>query len=214
MEDVRGVTKLIHATADVSSTAVIGEGSRVWHHCHIREGVIIGRNCVLGKGVYIDADVRIGDNVKIQNNAAVYRGVALEDGVFCGPHVVLTNDRHPRAIKPDGSPKGPGDWTVGKTLVRSGASIGAHVTVVSGVTIGRWAMIGAGSVVTRDVPDYGLAFGNPARLRGFSCPCGHQLRPAEEVHENLPLVVRMQCAKCHSEIFIPSRDYALLSLGR
>ncbi len=141
---------------------------------------MIGRNCILGKGVYIDFGVHIGNNVKIQNRSSVYHGVELESGVFVGPHVIFTNDRLPRAINPDGTLKSDDDWELGHVLVKEGASIGAGSIIVPGVTIGRWAMIGAGSVVTRDIPDYGLAYGNPARLRGWACPCGHKLEPKEQ----------------------------------
>ena len=166
----------VHASADVSAQAKIGAGTTIWHQSQVREEAIIGSNCVLGKGVYVDIGVTIGENVKIQNYVSIYRGVVIEDGVFCGPHCVFTNDKVPRAINPDGSPKREDDWTISPTLVRQGASIGAGATVVCGVTIGRWAMIGAGAVVTRDVPDYGLVWGNPARLRGFVCPCGVRLK--------------------------------------
>ena len=165
----------VHPTADVSPQAVVGEGTKIWQQCQVREQAVIGRNCILSKGVYIDAGVHVGNNVKIQNGISVYHGVTLEDGVFCGPHCVFTNDRQPRAVNPDGSLKSADDWTITETLVRAGASIGAHATLVCGVTIGRWAMIGAGAVVTRDVPDYGLVYGTPARLRGFVCPCGEKL---------------------------------------
>jgi len=136
-----------HATADVSPQADIGEGTKIWQHCQVREGAVIGRNCILSKGVYIDTGVRIGNNVKIQNGISVYHGVTLQDGVFCGPHCVFTNDRQPRSINPDGSLKSADDWVVSETLVKTGASIGAHATIVCGTTIGRWAMIGAGAVV-------------------------------------------------------------------
>lgn len=168
-----------HPSADVSPGATIGAGTRIWHHCQVREGAVIGANCVLSKGVYVDTGVHIGDNVKIQNGVSIYHGVTLEDGVFCGPHCVFTNDLRPRAITPDGRLKAPDDWTLTPTLVRMGASIGAHATIVCGVTIGQWAMVAAGAVVTRDVPDHGLVAGNPARLRGFACACGHTMRPAE-----------------------------------
>jgi acetyltransferase-like isoleucine patch superfamily enzyme len=199
---------MIHPTADVASGAVIGRGTRVWHHCQVREGAIIGENCILSKGVYIDAHVRIGHNVKIQNGVSVYHGVTLEDGVFCGPHCTFTNDRQPRAINPDGSLKQADDWMVSETLVKKGASIGAHATIVSGVTIGAWAMIGAGAVITYDVPDYGLVYGNPARLRGFVCPCGEKLgEPANGSSSESGLVV-LTCPKCQTQIAIPRAVYA------
>ena len=165
----------IHPTADVSPKAVLGDGVRVWHEAQVREGAVLGRNCILGKGAYIDFGVQIGDNVKIQNRASVYHGVTIENGVFVGPHVIFTNDKLPRAINPDGSLKSDDDWELGQIL-RARRSVhrcgGYHR---AGVTIGRWAMIGSGSVVTRDVPDYGLVYGNPARLDGYACPCGHRL---------------------------------------
>ena len=140
----------IHPTSDVSPRSQIGANTKIWQHCQVRDGAVIGRNCILGKGVFIDLNVHVGNNVKIQNGVSVYEGVTLEDGVFCGPHCTFTNDLKPRAVNPDGSLKGPNDWVITPTRVRSGASIGAHATVVCGVTIGRWAMIGAGAVVTRD----------------------------------------------------------------
>jgi UDP-2-acetamido-3-amino-2,3-dideoxy-glucuronate N-acetyltransferase len=166
----------IHVTADVSNQAKIGAGTAIWHQAQVRGGASVGSNCILGKGVYVDTGVTIGENVKIQNYVSIYHGVVIEDGVFCGPHCVFTNDKAPRAVNPDGSLKKDDDWMVSTTLVRQGASIGAGATIVCGVTIGRWAMIGAGAVVTRDVPDYGLVWGNPARLRGFVCRCGGRLK--------------------------------------
>ena len=162
----------VHPLAVVEADVEIGDGTRVWHWCHVRKGARIGANCILGKGVYIDAGVRIGAGVKIQNNVSVFHGVELADGVFVGPHVCFTNDLRPRGINPDGTPKGVDDWTVATTRVGRGVGIGANATIVAGITIGDWAMIGAGSVVTRDVPPYALVYGNPARLRGVVGPSG------------------------------------------
>ncbi len=203
-----------HSTAEVAPGASIGEHTRIWQHSQVREGAVIGRNCTLGKGVYVDSGVRIGDNVKIQNGISIYHGVTLADGVFCGPHCVFTNDRQPRAVKPDGTLKGPDDWRVSETRVGMGASIGAHATIVCGVTIGRWAMIGAGAVVTRDVPDYGLAYGNPARLYGFVCPCGRKLAEATKEQMAETDGVLLACPGCRSEVRIPRADYGRLAASQ
>lgn len=169
----------IHATADVSPAAQIGDGTAIWQQVQVREKAVIGQNCIFGKGVFVDVGVHIGDNVKIQNYVSVFQGVTIEDGVFVGPHTTFTNDLLPRAVNPDGSLKAASDWTVIETLVCESAAIGANSTILCGVRIGRWAMIGAGSVVTSDVPDYALMFGNPARLVGFVGPSGERLREIE-----------------------------------
>lgn len=169
------MTVRIHPTADVSPEAEVGDGTSIWQNVQIRGEVIVGNNCVLGKGVFIDREVSIGSNVKIQNYVSVYQGVAIEDGVLVGPHVCFTNDLRPRAVNPDGSLKSSDDWTITPTLIRKGASLGANSTIVCGTKIGRWAMVGAGGVVTKDVPDYGLIRGNPARLKGFVGPSGEKL---------------------------------------
>ncbi|MHB0869055.1 MAG: acyltransferase [Chloroflexota bacterium] len=168
----------IHPTAEVSPGARVGRGTRIWHHAQLREGAVIGENCIVGKGTYIDFDVVVGSNVKIQNYALLYHGVTVEDGVFIGPQVCLANDRVPRAITPDGRMKGNEDWTVDRIEVRYGASIGAGSVVLPGVTIGRFAMVAAGAVVTRSVPDHGLVVGTPARLVGYVCACGRRLQEA------------------------------------
>ena len=170
----------IHPTADVSPLAELGEGTRVWANVQIRERAKIGRNCIIGRNSYIDFDVTIGDNIKIQNNASLYVGLTVADGVFIGPHVIFTNDKLPRAINPDCSLKSATDWHVGKTHVDYGAAIGAGAIIVTGVTIGRWAMIGSGAVVTKDVPDYALVVGNPARVIGYISSTGVRCATQEE----------------------------------
>lgn len=165
----------IHATAEVSSKADIGQGTSIWNQTQIRENAKIGKNCVFGKNVYVDRNVLIGNNVKVQNNSSIYEGVTIQDGVFVGPHVSFTNDRLPRAINPDGSLKKESDWKLEKTLVRTGASIGAKSVLMCGITIGEFALIGAGSVVTKDVEDYSLVLGNPAILVGYVCKCGFKV---------------------------------------
>lgn len=157
----------IHPTAEVSAGVSIGTGTRIWNQAQVREGVSIGNNCIIGKNVYIDVDVTIGNRVKIQNNVNVYHGVKIEDDVFLGPSMTFTNDRFPRAFN--------NNFKVGQTLIKRGASIGANVTVRCDITIGEYAMIGAGSTVTQDVPDYALIVGNPARQIGWVCKCGHRL---------------------------------------
>jgi acetyltransferase-like isoleucine patch superfamily enzyme len=168
----------IHPTAEVSRAATIGPGTSIWNQAQVRERARIGSGCIVGKNVYVDVDVIIGDDVKVQNNVSLFHGVTVEDGVFIGPHVCFTNDRLPRAINPDGSLKSDADWEVSPTLVRRGAALGANSTILPGVTIGRWAMVGAGSVVTRDVGDHELVVGNPARRLGSACACGQALRDA------------------------------------
>jgi UDP-2-acetamido-3-amino-2,3-dideoxy-glucuronate N-acetyltransferase len=154
----------IHKTADVSKDAMIGNNTKVENWAQIQARAVIGDNCLVSKGVYIDFEVKIGNNVKLQNNVSVYHGVTIEDGVFVGPHVCFTNDKNPRAVYPDGSYKDGSECKVSPITVKEGASIGANATILPGVTIGKFAMIGSGAVVTKDIPDYALAYGNPARV--------------------------------------------------
>ena len=189
---------MIHPTADISKKAKIGQNTKIWHEAQVREDAEIGSNCIIGKGVYIDKGVKIGNNVKIQNRASIYHGASIEDGAFIGPHVCLTNDKHPRAITPEGSLKTDDDWVVSKILVKKGASIGAGSVILPGIQIGEFAMIGAGSVVTEDIPGYALAYGNPARLKGFVCKCGNKTSKAGEEGNS----VILECIGCKEKIKI------------
>jgi UDP-2-acetamido-3-amino-2,3-dideoxy-glucuronate N-acetyltransferase len=166
---------MIHETAEVAPGAKVGEGTRLWQYVQVREGASIGSDCVLGKAVYVDKDVTIGDRCKLQNGSSVFSPAVLEDGVFLGPGVLVTNDRVPRAVNPDGALKAAADWDAVPVTIRTGAAIGAGSVVLAGVTVGRWALVGAGSVVRQDVPPHGLVVGTPARLIGYVCACGARL---------------------------------------
>ena len=168
-------TYFIHPSAEVEPGAEIGTGTRIWRQAHIRAHARIGEQCNIGKGVYVESHVRIGSRVKIQNHASLFEGVTVEDGVFIGPHVCFTNDLYPRAITPDGKLKSGDDWEITPTLVKYGASIGAGAVIVCGMVIGEFALVGAGSVVTKDVAPYTLVIGNPARPRGYVCRCARPL---------------------------------------
>lgn len=161
----------IHPTAEVSDKAVIGEGTKIWNQAQVRNDAEIGRDCIISKNVYIDEHVKLGDRVKVQNNVNVYHGVTVEDDVFLGPSMTFTNDMFPRAFN--------ADWKISETLVKKGASIGANSTVRCGITINEYAMVGCGSVVTKDVPAYALVAGNPAKRIAWVCECGQKL------HESL-----------------------------
>ena len=165
----------IHPTADVDPHATIGDDTKIWALCQVRDHARLGRECIVGRNSFIDSGVVIGDRCKIQNNALVYAGVTLEDGVFVGPAVCFTNDKLPRAINPDGTLKSAHDWIVGQTLVKYGAAVGAAAVVVTGVTLGRFCIVGSGAVVTRDVPDFAVVVGNPARVVGYVCRCATRL---------------------------------------
>jgi acetyltransferase-like isoleucine patch superfamily enzyme len=153
----------IAESADVANDAEIGEGSVVWHLAQVREGAVLGRDCIIGRGAYVGLGVRMGDRCKVQNYALVYEPAVLEDGVFIGPAVVLTNDLYPRSVDPDGRVKRAEDWTPVGVTIREGASVGARAVCIAPVTIGKWAMVAAGAVVTSDVPDFALVAGIPAR---------------------------------------------------
>jgi UDP-2-acetamido-3-amino-2,3-dideoxy-glucuronate N-acetyltransferase len=165
----------IHPTADLEADVAVGPRSSVWHRAQIRIGARIGADCVIGRDAFIDEGVTLGDRVKVQNLALVYHGVTVEDGVFIGPNAILTNDRYPRAITADGALARADDWTVSPITLRHGCSIGAGAVVVAGTDVGRFATVGAGSVVTRSVPDHALVAGSPARRIGWVCGCGQRL---------------------------------------
>ena len=163
-----GSTVFVHETACLDDQVSLGGGTKIWHFTHILSGSVVGENCNIGQNVVIGPDVRIGKGCKIQNNVSVYKGVTLEDDVFCGPSMVFTNVFNPRAHIQRMDEARP-------TLVRQGATIGANATIVCGITVGRYALIGAGAVVPRDVPDFALIYGNPARQHGWVCACGEKL---------------------------------------
>jgi UDP-2-acetamido-3-amino-2,3-dideoxy-glucuronate N-acetyltransferase len=175
----------VHESSYVDEPCEIGEGTKIWHFSHVMAGARIGRRCNIGQNVVVSPDVRIGDNVKIQNNVSLYTGVELEDDVFCGPSMVFTNVTNPRShvSRKD---------EYRATLVKRGASIGANATVVCGHTIGRYAFIGAGAVVTHDVADYAMVVGNPGRIVGWMCRCGIKLQLSREAHAN----ERATCSAC------------------
>lgn len=169
---------VVHPGADVSPDSTLGDGCTVWPLAQIREGASVGSNCLIGRGAYVGSGVVLGDNCKVQNYALVYEPAVLEDGVFVGPAAVFTNDRHPRSITPDGRLKRADDWHPVGVSVGHGASVGARAVCVAPVTIGRWALVAAGSVVVDDVPDFALVAGVPARQLGWVGRAGVTLRAA------------------------------------
>jgi UDP-2-acetamido-3-amino-2,3-dideoxy-glucuronate N-acetyltransferase len=173
-----------HESCYIDEGCQIGEGTRIWHFTHVMAGARIGRRCNIGQNVVVSPDVVIGDNVKIQNNVSIYTGVTLEDDVFCGPSMVFTNVVNPRSHVPR-------RHEYQRTLVKRGASLGANSTILCGHTIGQYAFVGAGAVVTKDVPDYALVVGNPGRIAGWMCACGVKLAGGV----NPP--VDIECTACH-----------------
>lgn len=176
-EWVKGVT-IVHPTAEIAASAVVDPAASVWQFVHVREGARIGAEAVIGRGAYIGPGVRIGARCKVQNYALIYEPADIADGVFIGPHVVLTNDRFPRAVNPDGTLQSAADWDPVGVTVRDGASIGARSVCVAPVVVGRWALVAAGSVVVRDVPDFALVAGAPARRLGWVGRAGVPLEQA------------------------------------
>jgi UDP-2-acetamido-3-amino-2,3-dideoxy-glucuronate N-acetyltransferase len=174
----------VHPSACIDEGAKIGEATKVWHFCHVSSEAVLGKRCILGQNVFVDYGVRVGDRCKIQNNVSIYKGVTLEDEVFCGPSCVFTNVVTPRAGIERKSEFAP-------TLVKRGATIGANATIVCGTTVGQYALIGAGAVVSRDVPDYALILGVPGRISGWVCSCG-------EVLCHLNQTGRHTCRRCNA----------------
>lgn len=171
----------VHESSYVDDNVKIGKGTKIWHFCHIQSGAEIGENCSLGQNVNVSNNVKIGNGCKLQNNVSVYEGVTMEDYVFCGPSMVFTNDLTPRAKYPKGSAG------YKKTLLRTGATVGANATIVCGHTLGRWSMIASGAVVTKDVSDHALMAGVPARQIGWVCECGAVLKEG------------LKCPECQRE---------------
>jgi UDP-2-acetamido-3-amino-2,3-dideoxy-glucuronate N-acetyltransferase len=194
---------VVHPLAVVEDGATLGSGTRVWHFAHVRKGAVIGRDCIIGKDAYVDTEVVMGDGCKLQNGANLYKGLTMGNRVFVGPHAQFTNDLFPRAELWD-------DSRLVKTTVKDGASIGSNATVVCGITIGTYATIGAGAVVTKDVPDHGLVLGNPARLRGFVCFCGRPLKePKKEASR-----VTFLCSHCGKTVVVPASVHAQLGASK
>ena len=188
----------VHESAEIDDRSSIGEGSYVWNNVQIREWARIGKNCNLSKDVYIDREVVIGDRVKIQNGVSVYKGVTLEDDVFLGPHMVLTNDLYPRAFNYA--------WQITPTLIKKGASVGANATILCGITLGEYCLVGSGSVVIKDIPPHALVVGNPSRIIGFVCKCSKHLTHVGEEGSKM----RMKCMTCNEEVRIDLQIYNLI----
>lgn len=179
----------VHESSYVDGGVTIGDGTHIWHFCHILKGSKIGANCKIGQNVVIGPHVIIGNNVKIQNNVSVYSGVTLENDVFCGPSCVFTNVFNPRSAIPRMD-------EIRHTLVKKGATIGANATIICGSVIGRYAFVGAGAVVTKDVPDYALVYGNPARVNGYMCECGYKTFIKGD---------SARCSQCHKKVPVKRR---------
>lgn len=191
----------VDPSAIVDEDVILGNGTKIWHFVHIMKEAKIGKDCVIADYVSVGRLVKIGNSVKIENRATVFEGVTVEDNVFVGPHVTFTNDLYPRSLNKD--------WKITPTFVKKGSSIGAGTVIVCGVTIGEYAMIGAGSIVTTSIPPYALAYGNPARIRGFVCKCGRKL----ELEKETKLHVCLLCSVCKEKYEISMKDYARIRTG-
>ena len=185
----------INPTAIIDKEVRIGSGTKVWHFVHIMKDARIGKECVIADYVYVGRGVKIGNNVKLENRATVYEGVTIENKVFVGPHVTFTNDPYPRSFNKD--------WKILQTLVKEGSSIGAGTIIICGATIGEYALIGAGSIVTENIPPNALAYGKPARIRGFVCRCGRKLVTEEKKKDH----VSTMCPVCNEKYKIPTEDF-------
>lgn len=186
----------VDPTAIIDNGVSLGSGTKIWHFVHVMKDAKIGKDCVLADYVYVGRGVKIGNAVKLENRATVYEGVTIEDKVFVGPHVTFTNDLIPRSFNTD--------WKILQTLVKEGSSIGAGTVIVCGSTIGEYSLVGAGSVVTKNIPPHALAYGNPARIRGFVCRCARKLETEEKKKDH----VLMKCPVCSEKYKIATEDYA------
>jgi len=208
-------TARVHDTAELEDDVSVGSGTSIWNRAQVRSGARIGRDCVIGRDVFIDEGVTIGDQVKVQNAALVYHGVTVGDGVFIGPGAILTNDRHPRALTSADDLARAADWTVSPILLGHGSSIGAGAIVIAGCDVGPFAMVGAGAVVTHDVPAHAMYAGNPARVIGWVCACGHRLQdstghPAPATRERYAIDPELSCSVCGRHYRFAGEGGALL----
>ena len=200
----------IHESAYVDEGAIIGAGTKVWHFCHVMSGAEIGESCSLGQNVFVGGRAKVGNNVRIQNNVSVYDKVTIEDDVFCGPSMVFTNVINPRATVR----RGIDEYL--PTLVKRGASIGANATVICGHTIGRFAFVGAGSVVTKDVPDYALVYGNATKVAGWVCECGEKLEfVSEDMRDENGIAGCRKCGKQYEKrgLIVTRKEIDTESIG-